>query len=185
MRIAITGAHGVGKSTLAARISDALGLPELPTPGRTLAARGLPVNETATVSSQLIAWLLQFRLERECANWVASRSLIDVWAYTVLAAARYEQDPVEAALLQELARVTPLTLAGAYNALIYVPVGIALIADEVRSADAAFQRATDEAIRNALSEWSIPHVMIDVRDSDAVTLLAERLAHDAGSERSV
>ncbi|HXQ00619.1 MAG TPA: AAA family ATPase [Solirubrobacteraceae bacterium] len=176
MRIAITGAHGVGKSTLAARISEALGLPELPTPGRALAARGLPVNETATVSSQLVAWLLQFRLERERSAWVASRSLIDVWAYTVLAAARYEQDPVEAALLQELARVTPLALTGAYDALIYVPVGIALISDEVRSADATFQRTTDEAIRNALSGWSIPHVTIDVRDSTAVATLVGQLA---------
>lgn len=176
MRIAITGAHGVGKSTLAARISEALGLPELPTPGRTLAARGLPVNETATVSSQLIAWLLQFHLERERSAWVASRSLIDVWAYTVLAAARYEQDPVEAALLQELACATPHALAGAYDTLIYVPVGIALIADDVRSADATFQRATDETIRNALSGWSIPHVTIDVRESAAVTTLINQLA---------
>jgi hypothetical protein len=89
MRIAITGAHGVGKSTLASQLSDTLGLPELPTPGRTMAARGLPINEAATVSSQLVACLLQYRLERERSAWVASRSLIDVWAYTVQASGRH------------------------------------------------------------------------------------------------
>jgi broad-specificity NMP kinase len=48
MRVAITGAHGVGKSTLAEELSEVLAAPVLSTPGRTLAARGLPVNEDAT-----------------------------------------------------------------------------------------------------------------------------------------
>jgi hypothetical protein len=75
MRVAITGGHGVGKSKV-------LGVPVLSTPGRTLAGRGLPVNEDATIISQSVAWLLQYRFEREQTAWVAPRSLIDVWAYT-------------------------------------------------------------------------------------------------------
>jgi nicotinamide riboside kinase len=180
MRIAITGAHGVGKSTLAAELAGALHLPELQTPGRTLAARGLPVNEAATVSSQMVAWLLQFRLEREQPAWVASRSLIDVWSYTVQAASRGTLGAVEAMMIDELERAMPLALAGAYDALIYVPPLIALKADDVRPAGDAFQRATDEVIRRALETWSVAHETVDVRNRPAVQELVDRLSRTSG-----
>jgi nicotinamide riboside kinase len=177
VRVAITGAHGVGKSTLAGELAGALGLPELQTPGRTLAARGLPVNEAATVTSQMVAWLLQFRLEREQSAWVASRSLIDVWSYTVQAGARRTLGVVEAAMLDELERAMPAALGGAYDALIYVPPLIALKADDVRPAGEAFQKATDDAIRGALDRWAVPRVTLDVRDRPAVQALVDRLSY--------
>jgi len=179
MRIAITGAQGVGKSTLAAKLHDELGLPELPTPGRTLAAQGLPINEAATISSQILAWLLQYRLERERTTWVASRSLIDVWVYTEQAADRRELDLVERALMSELALATPLAIAEGYDELIYVPPRIPLVADGARSADETFQRAVDAGIRKSLAEWLVPHIEVDVRDHRAVQALVQRLRRKA------
>jgi ABC-type glutathione transport system ATPase component len=179
VRVAITGAHGVGKSTLAAELAGALRLPELPTPGRTLAGRGLPVNEAATVSSQTIAWLLQFRLEREQAAWVTSRSLIDVWSYTVQAARRGILDTIESAMFEELERAMPFAVSGAYDALIYIAPMIALKADDVRPAGESFQAATDEAIREALDRWDVPHMTVDVRDRPAVQDLVDRLSHSS------
>jgi nicotinamide riboside kinase len=176
MRIAITGAHGVGKSTLAERLGRILDLPELPTPGRILAARGLPVNQSATISSQTVAWLLQYRLEREQPAWVAPRSLIDVWAYAVLAADRNRSDPLEQMMVAELAAATPLAMAGAYDELVLIPVGVPLVADDVRSADEGFQHSTDAAIQRALADWDVPHTRLDVRDSEAVEALIDRLA---------
>jgi nicotinamide riboside kinase len=175
VRIAITGAHGVGKSTLAARLGDTLGLSELPTPGRTLAAQGLPINDAATVTSQVVAWLLQYRLERERNAWVASRSLIDVWVYTTQAATSHELDPIERALVTELAGATPLAIKDAYDELIYVPPRITLVADDARSADKDFQDSIDAGIREALADWRIDHVELDVRDEQAVDALVERL----------
>jgi nicotinamide riboside kinase len=179
MRIALTGAHGVGKSTLVARLSRSLGLPELPTPGRTLVEQGLPINKAATVASQLVAWLLQYRFERERSAWVASRSLIDVWVYTAHAAARNDVEPVEQALARELALSTPLAVSGAYDELIYLPPRIPLVPDEVRSGDESFQRSIDAGIREALTEWRIPHTELDVRDHDAVEELVVRLERAA------
>jgi predicted ATPase len=179
MRVAITGAHGVGKSTLAAELGEALGVPVLATPGRTLAGRELPVNEQATVASQMIAWLIQYRLEREQAAWVAPRSLIDVWAYTALAAGRRQSGAIDAALFEELGRAMPHALCGAYEELIYIPPLIALEADDVRPTGEAFQRATDEAILEALAHWEVPHTSVDVRDRPVVTALIERLVTQA------
>ncbi len=59
MRVALTGAQGTGKSTLALELSTALSVPILPTPGRAMAERGLPINQESSVTSQTIAWMLQ------------------------------------------------------------------------------------------------------------------------------
>jgi hypothetical protein len=176
MRVAITGAHGVGKSTLAGRISHALDTPELPTPGRTLASEGLPINEEATVSSQAIAWLMQFRFERESPAWVSSRSLIDVWAYAALAGGRGVSGTVERALLRELEGATRIALGAAYDTLIYVPPMIALVSDGVRVSTSSFQAAVDTLIREALVGWGVAHERIDVTDARAVDGLIEDLA---------
>ncbi len=175
MRVALTGAHGVGKSTLADELAAALAVPVLPTPGRTLAAKGLAINESATVTSQTLAWLLQFRFERECEEWVAPRTLIDVWAYTLQAADRIEPTEIERPLLEELRYATPLAIAERYDELIYLPPRIALQDDGVRPTDAIFQIATDEAIAKALSEWKIAHTILDVTDRDAVDRVLARL----------
>jgi nicotinamide riboside kinase len=174
MRIAITGAHGVGKSTLATRISQILMLPGLPTPGRTMAEQGLPVNKAATVVSQTVAWLMQYRFEHEIDAWVASRSLIDVWAYASQAADRGDLDSVEQALMQELTSATRLAIKDAYDELIYVPPRITLVADDARSAEESFQRSTDAEIRAALADWGVRHVEVDVRDEEAVQAMIAR-----------
>jgi nicotinamide riboside kinase len=153
MRVALTGAHGVGKSTFAEELAAVLHMPVLSTPGRELAASGLPVSEAATVTSQTLAWLMQYRFEREQSSWVAPRSLIDIWAYTVQAAERNEPTAVEHALLGELQRVTRIAIAERYDQLLYLPPRIPLQRDGVRPADPEFQRATDAAIMSALTEW--------------------------------
>lgn len=176
MRVALTGAHGVGKSTLADELAAVLVLPVLSTPGRTLAGRGLPVNEEATVTSQILAWLLQYRFEREQTSWVAPRSLIDVWAYALLAATRHEPTPLEHALLEELERSTPIAVTERYDHIIYVPPRIALLADGVRPGGKEFQRSTDEAIVSALARWKIPHTVLDVTARRGVEAEIESLA---------
>ncbi|HUA12816.1 MAG TPA: AAA family ATPase [Solirubrobacteraceae bacterium] len=175
MRVALTGAHGVGKSTLAEELAGTLDVPVLPTPGRTLAARGLPINDQASVTSQTLAWLLQFAFERERNSWVAPRTLIDVWAYAVQAAERRELSALETALLEELHRATPLAALERYDELLYIPPRIALQGDGVRPTDEEFQRSTDAAILTALSDWRVPHTVLDVTDRGAIDAELERL----------
>jgi hypothetical protein len=128
---------------------------------------------------------MQYRFERERSAWVASRSLIDVWAYTALAAERSSLVPVEEALVDELAQATRLAVDGAYDELIYLPPRIPLIADDVRADDMNFQRSTDDAIRTALDGWRTPHTRLDVTDSSAVDTLISRLRMEAAGELPV
>ncbi len=162
MRIAICGAHGTGKSTLADFLAEELGGHVLPTPGRLMAAQALPLNQEATVASQALAWLIQLRLETGTTPWISMRSLLDVWAYAMLAAERHYGDAVDRALSDELTAVTKALMPDRYDLLFYLPPRIPLVADNVRSADQGFQTAVDRKINTALNDWRIPHVELDV-----------------------
>lgn len=168
LRVALAGAHGTGKTTLARAFSAEYELVELPTPGRLMAARGLPVNESATVVSQCIAWLIQIGLEEETRRWVSMRSLVDVWAYGALAAERTNATLIDAALFEHLTKATRALVVSRYDVLFYLPPRIPLIADDVRSADPAFQSAVDGKIRGALNTWALDYVEVDVTHIDAV-----------------
>lgn len=176
MRIAFTGAQGTGKSTLADAVAAHYDLAILPTPGRTMLARGLPINTEATVVSQTLAWLLQLELEASQTMWIATRSLIDVWAYGALAAHRAEQSELEMALFNQLSTTTEALLPMRYDALFYLPPRIPLRADEARLADEEFQKQTDAMIRSGIERWNVDHVEIDVTDPDAEAQVLEHVA---------
>jgi hypothetical protein len=124
---------------------------------------------------------MQYRFERESRVWVSSRALLDVWAYTSLAAERGISGPVEAALFSELERATPLAMAGVYDVLVYVPPVIPLQADDVRGADRGFQVAVDRRIRESIDRWRVAMVTVDVSDQDSVAALLGRLTSRAKS----
>ena len=168
MRIAFTGAHGTGKSTLATPLARELDLPELGTPGRWLKARGIAVNKDAGVDTQAIAWFLQYQFEHEHDSWITSRSMLDILAYAAVPAAERDLTVVEQTLLDQMTLATrDHLLAGHYDLLIYTPPRIPLVADEVRIADDQFQADTDAFILARLTEWNTPHLLVDVTDPDA------------------
>jgi hypothetical protein len=126
-----------------------------------MAEHGLPINEEATVASQVLAWLLQQEFEAGEPEWVSSRSLIDVWAYAALAADR-DQDRLAQALFTSLTAVTQTEVQDRYTALVYLPPRIPLRPDVVRPHSEAFQRATDAQIRAGLSAFGISYREVDV-----------------------
>jgi nicotinamide riboside kinase len=175
MKIALSGAHGTGKTTLARALASEFDLKELPTPGRLMAAQGLPVNQDATVTSQCLAWLMQLSLESEFDDWISMRSLVDVWAYTALAYGRASPARLDTALFNEVTKATRLLLGGRYDVLFFLPPRIPLVADDVRSDDEAFQAAVDEKIREGLETWGVERIVLDVTDEDAIPAAVERV----------
>jgi hypothetical protein len=106
-------------------------------------------------------------LESTDSAWIATRTLVDVWAYGVLAAARSTRSEIEAALLKQLTATTERLLLGRYDALFYLPPRIPLKADDARVADEEFQAQTDATIRSGLELWNVSFVEIDVTSPDA------------------
>jgi AAA domain len=182
VKVALSGAHGVGKSTMAASLAQELRLPVLPTPGRWMAARDLPVNQDATVASQMLAWLLQESFEASHDAWIAPRSAVDIWAYAASAAER-TPDRLGGYTLDVLSALAEATMKERYTALLYVPPRIQLHPDDVRPGDDRFRDEIDALIRGRLEAWNVPHLVLDVTAPDrrgaALHYIRERYANVA------
>jgi nicotinamide riboside kinase len=154
-RIAITGAQGVGKTTLAKQINEAY--PDfkiLPEAARLAVEAGYKLDHTATTETEL--WLIakQIELENEIGNWVADRSCIDLFAYIHLLFSE------ESALI-EFATKTLVPRFSKYDLVLYLPSGQFAIEDDgVRTTDIEFQRAVDERVRDILEKNKIPFFRI-------------------------
>jgi hypothetical protein len=131
-----------------------------------MAARGLPVNQDATVASQMLAWLLQESFEAAYDAWIAPRSAVDIWAYAASAVER-SSDRLAGYTLDVLSAIAEATVEERYTALLYVPPRIPLHPDDVRPGDDLFRDEIDALIRERLEAWKIPHLVLDVTQPNA------------------
>lgn len=155
MKIAITGAQGVGKTTLARQINKAYpDLKILPEAARLAKEAGYNLDHTATVETE--HWLITKQIELESAEnkWVADRSGIDLLAYIHHLFSEKEA-------LIEFATKTLVPRFSRYDLVVYLPSGEFAIEDDgVRTTDTEFQQAVDRRIRDVLEEHKIPFVRI-------------------------
>lgn len=155
MKIAITGAQGVGKTTLAKQINkDYPDLKILPEAARLAIEAGYHLDQTATTETEL--WLIAKQLELESGEdkWVADRCGIDLLAYIQHLFSK------ESALI-EFATKTLMPRFSNYDLVLYLPSGEFEIEDDgVRTTDLKFQQIIDAQVRNILEKHKIPFVRI-------------------------
>jgi len=155
MKIAIIGAQGVGKTTLAKQINSAYpDLAILPEAARLAIEAGHKLDETATVETEL--WMIEKQIELEAtgSKWVADRSGIDLLAYI------HHLFSKESGLL-EFATQTLVPRFENYDLVLYLPAGQFAIEDDgVRITDVKFQEDIDRQIRNILKKHKIAFVEI-------------------------
>lgn len=155
MKIAITGAQGVGKTTLAQQINRAYpNLKILPEAARLAKEAGYNLDQTATTETEL--WLItkQIELENTESKWVADRCGIDLLAYIHHLFSK-ELDLIEYATKTLVPRFSN------YDLVLYLPSGQFTIKDDgVRVTDLKFQQAIDRRVKDVLEKHKIPFVEI-------------------------
>ena len=155
MKIAITGAQGVGKTTLAKQINKEF--PDfkiLPEAARLAKEAGYNLDQTATIETEF--WLItkQIELENTESKWVADRCGIDLLAYIYHL---FSEQPV----LIEFATKTLVPKFSNYDLVLYLPSGQFAIEDDgVRTTDMKFQQAVDRRIRDIFKKHKIPFIKI-------------------------
>ena len=155
MKIAIIGAQGVGKTTLAQQINkDYPDLKILPEAARLAKEAGYALDETATTETEL--WLITKQIELESieSKWIADRSCIDLLAYI------HHLFSEESALV-EFAIKTLVPRFSNYDLVLYLPSGQFAIEDDgLRITEMKFQQAADRRIRDILEKHKIPFIKI-------------------------
>lgn len=169
MRIAVVGAHGVGKTTFAKALSLKLNFPIIPDTAAEALHKGFVVNEKTPPENQL--WMLckQIEYEREIkTNFVADKTLYDnmVYAKHIFSKNR--------SLLKVIKEIV---LSNAqYDLFFYIPIEIPLIGDGGRSVNPIFQRKVDYEYVRLLRKLAIKYHEIrgslDERLGKSLTILS-------------
>lgn len=171
MKIAIIGAQGVGKTTLAKQIKEEY--PDfkiLPEAARLAKSAGYSLDQTATIETEL--WLIekQIELENESGKWIADRSCIDLFAYIH----HFFSEETE---LIEFANKTLVPRFSNYNLVLYLKSGEFAIEDDgVRTIDAEFQEIIDKKIKDVLEKHKISFVTILGSREERLTKVKELLS---------
>lgn len=151
MKIAIIGAHGVGKTTLAKELSKLLKFPVLPDTAREALLKGFAVNESTPPENQL--WILtkQIEYERELKdNFIADKTLFDNIVY----GRQLFNDQNFLSVLENI-----IGKIANYDLFIYLPIEIPLV-DDGRSMDPVFQEKIDKEYLKVLGEFGISYFQV-------------------------
>lgn len=145
-RIAICGAHGVGKTTLAKALSEYTHLPILPDVAALAYHRGMPVNEQTTLWSLL--WMIgehTFLESQQVKGFIADKCIWDYYVYgTVILGNKYER------IIRELSHPK----LKRYDLVFYIRPEFNIEADG-RSTDPTFQKLIDSEYLNLLKKNNV------------------------------
>lgn len=153
MKIAIAGAHGVGKTTFAKALAKRLGFNYIHDIVREEAnPKGFVINENTPPEVQL--WLIsrQWELEKNTPEtWVADKSLFDYFVYGEIVLKDKAIKKVIRGVVERNSN---------YDFVFYLPIEFPLELDGVRSNDLEFQKEVDNRYKRYLEELKINYISL-------------------------
>ena len=151
MRIAVIGAHGVGKTTLSKLLSKNLNIPVINDVVVEAYKKGFVINEQTPMETQFWLFSRQLEEEKNTPHFVADKCLMD---YSVYADIIFDDERIKS-LLREMTKNNI-----SYDHIFYLPVEFAIEDDGVRSTNIEFQTAIDSRYRNLIDEWGIKYTVL-------------------------
>lgn len=159
LRIALTGVHSTGKTTLLAAMQQ---MPEfatvqfLPEITRLIALKGFDINENGTVDTQLLVLSTHIQNFLYHDRFVVDRSILDGYAYTAYLAAR-GKIPV---WVEDYARNLLREFMPRYDLLFYLPPEIPIANDGVRSTDPVFRDEVSRIFEAELMNYTDDNIVV-------------------------
>ncbi len=177
MRITLTGASGVGKTTLAQQLAHRLELPLIPELARVLCKeRGFQRIGEISNQEQFKLDVLQRQIDTEetLQNFVADRSAVDCWIlwqrWNICSAMTYDTENVYRMSSQQALK---------YTHIIYIPPLIVPVEDEFRWTDPDYTKQIDRIVRMTLYEQellqktlTITKITVDDRIEEVLSWIA-------------
>lgn len=160
MKYALTGSHGVGKTTIVNVLTDWLEENNIKaivnsSNARKIKQSGGIINEEGDDQVQLIVECSH--VSKFCENnWFADRSVIDGYAYTEYL---FKHKKVSAHTLQ-IVRNLMIAFVGNYTEIFYIPIEFGVSDDGIRKNDEPFQKEIDQIIVNTLKCYNIKYYTI-------------------------
>lgn len=153
MRIIVTGASGVGKTTLVEMLAPLISLPVIPELGRQICAEmgyktiGEIPDQEKFKQKVLEA---QVKAEEEANSFISDRSTIDCWVL-------WQRWNLSQAMTfdSENYYLTARAQAEKYTHIIYIPPMFPPSEDGFRWTDIDYQRQIDRLVRMTLHEWNL------------------------------
>lgn len=165
MRIAIVGAHGVGKTTLGQYIAKTLECSEKivfnTNIARSLIAKGYPLNKDATTESYIQYIIAQLSAEQSaefCDFFVSDRTLLDPLAYATVND-KYERSLVPKSIIDMLLHIWLLEQKQ-YDFYVLVPIEFPMPKDNIRPQDEHYRKMIEEQMIMYLQKYNINYVCV-------------------------
>ena len=170
-RVVITGASGVGKTSLANLLKENLNLPMIPEVARELCVeKGYASPTEIPDQEQFRREVLERQIIAETANsaFVADRSSIDAWVmwqrWQICSAMTYDTEAY-----YELCRAQALT----YTHVIYIPPLFKIEEDQFRWTEPDYIKQIDRLTRLTMYDWSLWERAYTVQSDQLETRLSE------------
>lgn len=170
-RIIVTGASGVGKTTLVEMLAPLLSLSVIPELGRKL-CHDLGYERIGDIPEQedFKNKVLQAQIEAEnhAGSFISDRSTIDCWVlwqrWNICQAMTYDTETYYNKARKQAER---------YTHIIYIPPMFPPVEDGFRWTEPDYQKQIDRIVRMTIFEWQLSHVTYVVQSSDNESRLEE------------
>lgn len=163
-RIAITGTHGVGKTTLAHSLKSSF--EDLTVVlncqiARTLIKNGYSLGKEATAESYIQYVIAQLRAEQiseECDLFISDRTLLDPLAYAIVNR-EYIGSSVPESIIEMLKSIWLLE-SKQYDLYVFVPIEFDMPADGIRPEGEEYRKKIEAQMYSLLNEYNVNYITV-------------------------